>query len=82
VHGLVVFAVFFAIFSVSSLIIPSPLFPGNMVCFVLGISEWAQIVLLSAIVNGAFYGICTWIVFALSFRWVERTPSKDELVEK
>lgn len=81
-HGVAVFVVFFAIFSVSSLIIASPMFPGNLVCSWFGISESTQISLLSALVNGVFYGICTWIIFILSFRWVERTPSRDELVEE
>jgi uncharacterized BrkB/YihY/UPF0761 family membrane protein len=81
-RGLAIFVVFFAIFAVSSLLIPSPVFPGNLICFLLGISEWSQLSLLSAIVNGIFYGICIWIVFKLSFRWVERAPSKDKLVEK
>ena len=81
-RGLAIFVVFFAIFAVSSLLSPSPVFPGNLVCLLLGISEWSQLSILSAIVNGVFYGICTWIVFKLSFRWAEREPSKDKLIEK
>jgi hypothetical protein len=77
--GMVVFIAFFAIFSVSSMAIPSPLFPGNVVCRFLAVSGNASLV--SAAVNGVFYGFVAWAVFCLGFRWVERLsenkPAKD-----
>jgi len=69
-RGMVVFVAFFAIFSVSSMAIPSPLFPGNVVCRFLAVSDNTS--LPSAAVNGVFYGFVAWAVFCLGFRWVER----------
>ena len=81
-RGLAVFVVFFAIFLVSSLAISSPLFPGNVVCFLFEISDWSYVSLVNAVVNGVFYGFIVWVVFSLSFRWMERSLSKDELVKE
>lgn len=81
-RGLAVFVVFFAIFLISSLAISSPLFPGNVVCFLFGISGLSHVSLVNAVVNGVFYGFIVWIVFSLSFRWIERSLSKNELKEK
>jgi hypothetical protein len=80
--GLAVFAVFFAIFLVSSLAISSPLFPGNVICFLFGISGLSYGFLVNAVVNGVFYGFIVWVVFSVSFRWIERSLSKDELVKE
>jgi len=80
-RNLTVFMVFCAIFSASSLVILSPLFPGNIVCFLLGISDSSYIALLSAIVNGVFYGFIVWVVFSLSFKWVDKSLSKNKVVE-
>ncbi len=79
-RGLAVFVVFFAIFLAASLAIPSPLFPGNVVCLLFNISDFVSVV--SAVVNGVFYGFIVWGVFSLSFRWVEKSTSKDKLVKK
>jgi len=81
-RGLAVFAVFFVIFLASSFLIESPLFPGNVVCFFFGLSDLSEATLVSAVVNGVFYGFAAWVVFSLSFRWVERSLSKKKLVEK
>jgi hypothetical protein len=81
-RGLAVFAVFFAIFLVSSLVISSPLFPGNVFCLVFSVSNLDLVVLVGALVNGVFYGFIAWIVFSLGFRWIERSLSKDEFVDK
>lgn len=81
-RGLAVFVVFFAIFLVSSLLISSPLFPGNIVCFLLRISDSSYVSLASAAVNGVFYGFLVWVVFSLSFRWVERSLDKNKSVRK
>jgi len=81
-RGLAVFVVFFAIFLVSSLAIPSPLFPGNVVCVFFEISDLSRVSILSAVVNGVFYGFCAWIVFSLSFRWIERSLYKKRSAKK
>ena len=74
-RGMAVFVAFFAIFSVSSIAIPSPMFPGNVACWVLEVS--ANTSLVSAFVNGVFYGFVAWIIFSLGLRWVERLSQKS-----
>lgn len=81
-RGLAVFVVFFAIFFVSSLMISSLFFPGNVVCFLFVIPDLSYVSLVSAVVNGFFYGFIVWVVFNLSFRWVERSLSKNEVVKE
>lgn len=80
-RGLAVFVAFFIIFSTSSLAIPSPMFPGNIICLLIGISQ-SHTFLASAVVNGLFYGFVAWIVFNLGFRWIERALSKEGLPKK
>lgn len=80
-RDLAVFSVFLAIFLVSSLAISSPLFPGNVVCFLFGISH-SYVSFLSSVVNGVFYGFIVWVAFRLSSRWVERSLSKNKLTGK
>ena len=81
-RGLAVFVVFFAVFLVSSLAISSPLFPGNVVCFLFAISDLSYVSLVNAVVNGVFYGFIVWVVFSLFCRWIERPLSKKELIKK
>ncbi len=81
-RGMVVFAVFFIIFLVSALLISSSLFPGNLVPYLLGISDTGSVSALSAFVNGVFYGFLVWVVFSLTFRWVEQSLAKSKLAEK
>ena len=79
-RGLVVFVAFFAIFLVSSFIIPYPLFPGSFVCLFFGVSS--NVSLVSAGVNGLFYGFVVWVVFRLGFRWVEGLGSGSDEKKK
>ncbi|MCK4933252.1 hypothetical protein KAS06_01140 [Candidatus Bathyarchaeota archaeon] len=81
-RGLPIFATFFAIFSVSTIAIPSPLFPGNLICHLFNISDVNQSSITSAVANGMFYGSIAWIIFSLSFRWIEDNPAKNKLTEK
>lgn len=63
--GLLILMVFFSIFVFASLLIPTPMFPGNVFCMLIGeaISEYHEY--LSAMFNGAFYGAFLWLVFVL-----------------
>lgn len=79
--SLAVFVVFCAIFLASSLAIPSPLFPGNVVCLLFKISDFG-VSLGSALVNGIFYGFLAWIVFSLSFKWIEHSLSTEKSVKE
>jgi hypothetical protein len=58
-------------FTAASLLIPSPMFPGNLLCTLMGdtTSEYAK--LLSAVFNGVFYGVILWLVFVVISRRLE-----------
>jgi hypothetical protein len=70
-RGLSILIVFFSLFTLASLLIPSPMFPGNFFCTLIGgtITEYAEY--LSAVFNGLFYGTILWIVFAVMSRRLE-----------
>jgi hypothetical protein len=63
VRGALILIVFFSMFTAASLLIPSPMFPGNMLCTLIGAitSEYANF--LSAVFNGVFYGVILWLAF-------------------
>jgi pilus assembly protein TadC len=63
VKGLPILLAFFSMFMVASLLIPYPMFPGNVLCQLIGesISEYARYV--SAVFNGVFYGVILWLTF-------------------
>jgi hypothetical protein len=56
----------------ASLLISSPMFPGDFFCALIGrsISEYSQY--LSAIINGVFYGFILWLSFAVISRRLEK----------
>ena len=81
-RGIVVFVVFFTIFLVSSIAIPSPLFPGNVICSLIGLSGMQYTFLVGAFANGLVYGFAAWTIFYLVFGWVERAQSSDSVAEK
>ncbi|MGC9345485.1 MAG: hypothetical protein ACP5ER_01655 [Candidatus Bathyarchaeales archaeon] len=73
-RGAVILIVFFLLFALASLLIPSPMFPGNFFCTLIGdaISEYAEYSeYLSAIFNGVFYGIILWLVFVVISKRLE-----------
>jgi hypothetical protein len=63
-----ILVVFFSLFTSASLLIPSPMFPGNFFCTLIGgaISQYTEY--LSAIFNGVFYGVALWLVFFIVSR--------------
>lgn len=63
--GVPILIVFFSIFLVASLLIPSPIFPGNLFCAMIGKSASEYAYILSAVFNGVFYGITLWLVFVV-----------------
>lgn len=70
--GIPILIVFFSIFLVASLLIPSPMFPGNVICTLFGKIEEEYAEILSALFNGAFYGIVLWLVFVVVSRRFEK----------
>lgn len=71
IRGKPILAVFFLIFTAASLLIPVQMFPGNLLCFMFGLSTSSYAGLLSAVFNGAVYGVILWLIFALLSRKLE-----------
>lgn len=70
-RGALILIAFFSLFTVASLLIPSPMFPGNFFCTLIGgaASDYAKF--LSAVFNGLLYGAVLWIVFVVISRRLE-----------
>jgi hypothetical protein len=70
-RGALILIAFFSLFTLASLLIPSPMFPGSFFSALIGtsISEIAKY--LSAVFNGLFYGVILWIVFTVISRRLE-----------
>jgi hypothetical protein len=70
--GIPILIVFFIIFLAASLLIPSPMFPGNVICSLIGnfAAEYKE--LLSALFNAVFYGVILWLVFVAVSRRFEK----------
>ena len=56
---------------VASLLIPAPMFPGNVFCKLIGISAVEYSLFLSVVFNGVFYGSILWLVFVVISRRFE-----------
>jgi hypothetical protein len=71
-RGAIILLSFLLLFMSASLLIPSPMFPGNFFCTLIGesISEYSRY--LSAIFNGVFYGVILWLVFIVISRRLEK----------
>jgi hypothetical protein len=54
---------FSSIFVAASLLIPYPMFPGNVFCQLIGGFVYEYERYISAVFNGAFYGIILWLTF-------------------
>jgi hypothetical protein len=62
-RGTLILAVFFTVFAFASLLIPSPMFPGNILCALIGGKIVQYSTYLSALFNGIFYGAILWAAF-------------------
>ena len=70
-RGALILISFFSLFTLASLLIPSPMFPGNFFCTLIGQSESEYTGYLSAVFNGLFYGVILWMVFTVISRRLE-----------
>lgn len=61
--GAIILAVFFGLFVAASLLIPSPMFPGNVLCKLIGGTVFENIRYFSALLNGILYGGTLWLLF-------------------
>lgn len=67
-RGTAILIIFFLIFTVASLLIPSPMFPGNVFCLLIKLPLNSYHNFLSAVFNGIFYGAILWVIFILISR--------------
>lgn len=72
-----VFLAFFILFTLASLAVPVPLFPGNMVPAWFGVTSTTYESLFSAVVNGITYGLIVWLVFVLATRKLDESGVAD-----
>jgi hypothetical protein len=61
--GKLILIIFFLMFTIASLLIPSPMFPGSFFCVSIGSSVSGFALYLSALFNGLVYGVILWLVF-------------------
>jgi len=71
-RGGAVFLAFFILFTLASLAVPVPLFPGNMVPVWFALSSTTAS-LLSAVANGVTYGLVVWLVFVLATKRLDES---------
>jgi len=71
-RGAIILIAFFLMFTVASLLIPSPMFPGNFFSTLIGLAASEYYKYLSAVFNGVFYGVILWLVFAVISRRLEK----------
>jgi hypothetical protein len=62
-RGLSILLAFFSLFAIASILIPVPMFPGSWFCTLIGKSIQEYVGVLSAVFNGAFYGVILWLLF-------------------
>ncbi|MCL6579960.1 MAG: hypothetical protein K6T73_11400 [Candidatus Bathyarchaeota archaeon] len=61
--GTAIFLSFFLLFTLASLAVPIPLFPGNVIVTLLSTQNNQYILLLNALANGLTYGFIIWLIF-------------------
>jgi hypothetical protein len=62
-RGLSILLAFFSLFAIASILIPAPMFPGSWFCTLIGERIQEYVGVLSAVFNGAFYGVILWLMF-------------------
>ena len=72
-----VFLAFFILFTLATLAVPAPLFPGSAIHGLLGLPADIYGSLASAIANGITYGLVVWLVFVLATRRLDESGVSD-----
>ena len=72
VKGTIILMVFFVLFTGASLLIPSPMFPGNVFCTLIGGLAANYTTYVSAVFNGVLYAVALWLVFIAISRRLEQ----------
>jgi len=76
-RGGAVFLAFFLLFTLASLAVPVPLFPGNIIHTLTGLPVDAYAPLISALTNGVTYGLVVWLVFFVVTRRLDESGVSD-----
>jgi hypothetical protein len=58
-------------FTVASLLVPYLMFPGSLLCAMIGEAMSGYAGYLAAVLNGVFYGAILWLVFVVISRRLE-----------
>lgn len=72
-----IFVAFFLLFTLASISVPVPMFPGNMIHRWFGIPVSAHTPYIEAVANGLVYGFVTWMVFFMVNRKMDKALSQD-----
>jgi hypothetical protein len=75
-RGGAVFLAFFSLFTLASMAVPVPLFPGSLIHALFSLPE-TYLPLISAITNGITYGLVVWLVFFLATRRLDESGVSD-----
>lgn len=76
-RGGAVFLAFFILFTLASMAVPVPLFPGSVIHALFGLTLDSYAPLISAIANGITYGLVVWLVFFLATRKLDESGVSD-----
>ncbi len=76
-RGGAVFLAFFILFTLASLAVPAPLFPGSVIHGLLGLPVDIYGSLVDAIANGITYGLIVWLVFVVATRRLDESGVSD-----
>jgi mannitol-specific phosphotransferase system IIBC component len=76
-RGGAVFLAFFLLFTLASLAVPVPLFPGSMIHAVFSLPTDAYAPLISALTNGITYGLVVWLVFFVVSKKIDESGVSD-----
>jgi hypothetical protein len=76
-RGGAVFLAFFLLFTLASLAVPVPLFPGNVINAFFSLPTDAYAPLISALTNGVTYGLVAWLVFFVATRKLDESGVSD-----
>jgi len=80
--GTPIFITFFLFFTLASIIVPVPLFPGNMLPTWLGIQTNEYSLYLNALFNGITYGFIVWLIFVIGIKQIEKASAKSQEEQK
>ncbi len=76
-RGGAVFLAFFLLFTLASLAVPVPLFPGSIINAFFNLPVDTYRPLISALTNGITYGLVVWLVFFVVSRKIDESGVSD-----